>query len=93
MHRNPRFWPDPDRFAPARWADGDFYKRDFTYFPFGGGPRICVGERFAWMEGVLLLAVIARRWRFRLDPGHRVERKALITLRAKNGIKVIAQAR
>ena len=93
MHRNPRFWPDPDRFDPARWADGDFYKRDFTYFPFGGGPRICVGERFAWMEGVLLLAVIARRWRFRLDPGHRVERKALITLRAKNGIKVIAQAR
>ena len=93
MHRNPRFWPDPDRFDPARWADGDFYKRDFTYFPFGGGPRICVGERFAWMEGVLLLAVIAQRWRFRLEPGHRVERKALITLRAKNGIKVIAQAR
>ena len=93
MHRTPRFWPDPDRFDPARWADGDFYKRDFTYFPFGGGPRICVGERFAWMEGVLLLAVIAQRWRFRLEPGHRVERKALITLRAKNGIKVIAQAR
>lgn len=93
MHRNARFWPDPDRFDPARWADGDFYKRDFTYFPFGGGPRICVGERFAWMEGVLLLAVIAQRWRFRLEPGHRVERKALITLRAKNGIKVIAQAR
>jgi cytochrome P450 len=93
MHRNPRFWPDPDRFDPARWADGDFYKRDFTYFPFGGGPRICVGERFAWMEGALLLAVIAQRWRFRLEPGHRVERKALITLRAKNGIKVIAQAR
>lgn len=93
MHRDPRFWPNPDHFDPARWADGDFYKRDFTYFPFGGGPRICVGERFAWMEGVLLLAVIARRWRFRLEPGHRVERKALITLRAKNGIKVIAQSR
>jgi hypothetical protein len=45
------------------------------------------------MEGALLLAVIAQRWRFRLEPGHRVERKALITLRAKNGIKVIAQAR
>lgn len=93
MHRNPKYWTEPDRFDPGRWADGDFYKRDFTYFPFGGGPRICVGERFAWMEGVLLLAVIAQRWRFRLQPGHVVERKALITLRSKHGIKVIAEAR
>lgn len=93
MHRNAQYWPNPDRFEPERWSDGDFYKRDFTYFPFGGGPRICVGERFAWMEGVLLLAVIAQQWRFRLVPGHVVERKALITLRAKNGIKVTALAR
>jgi cytochrome P450 len=93
MHRNPKYWPEPNRFDPGRWVDGDFYKRDFTYFPFGGGPRICVGERFAWMEGVLLLAVIGQRWRFRLLPGHVVERKALITLRSKHGIKVIAEAR
>ena len=65
----------------------------FAYFPFGGGPRVCVGERFAWMEGVLLLAAVAQRWRFRLVPGHQVEPRPQITLRTKYGMKMTVMAR
>jgi hypothetical protein len=55
--------------------------------------RVCIGERFAWMEGVLLLATVALKWRFKLVPGHPVETSALITLRAKHGMKMVAEER
>ena len=92
VHRDPRWFPDPDRFLPDRWpAPPDRPK--FSYFPFGGGTRVCIGERFAWMEGVLLLSTVAQRWRFKLVPGHPVATDALITLRAKHGMKMVAEAR
>jgi len=65
----------------------------FCYFPFGAGPRQCIGESFAWMEGILTLAAIAQRWRLRLVPGHPVEPQPLITLRPKYGMKMTLEER
>ncbi len=94
MHRDPRFFPDPDRFDPDRWTDEARAARPrFTYFPFGAGPRICIGEQFAWMEGVLVLATLARRWRPRLAPGHRVGLQPSITLRPLGGMKMVLERR
>ena len=63
MHRDPRFYPNPDAFDPDRWAPEVRANRPrFSYFPFGGGPRVCIGEGFATMEGALVLATIAQRW-------------------------------
>jgi cytochrome P450 len=59
--------------------------------PFGGGPRVCIGEAFAWMEGTLLLATIASRWRLRLVPGHVVEPHAVVTLRPRHGIPMVPE--
>jgi cytochrome P450 len=93
VHRDPRWFPDPDRFNPERWAFQGDERPKFSYFPFGGGTRVCIGERFAWMEGVLLLATVAQQWRFKLVPGHPVATAALITLRAKHGMKMVAEQR
>lgn len=92
-HRDPRWFPDPEAFQPERWLTPDETRPKSAYFPFGGGARVCIGERFAWAEGVLLLATIARRWSFTLLPGHPVERKAQITLRPKFGMKMTATVR
>jgi cytochrome P450 len=89
MHRDARWFPDPARFAPERWTPERQAERPkFSYFPFGGGPRVCIGEQFAWMEGVLLLATIAQRWRLRLVPGHPIALQPIITLRPKHGVKM-----
>ena len=81
-HRDARFWPDPLRFDPLRFTpEAKASRPKLAYFPFGAGPRICIGESFAWMEGVLLLATLAQRWRF--VRGNDVEPQALITLRPK----------
>jgi cytochrome P450 len=94
MHHDPRFYPEPFRFDPERWATGQREARpNFAYFPFGGGPRVCIGEQFAWMEGVLLIATIAQQWKLRLAPGHRVETKPMITLRPKYGMRMIVEER
>ncbi len=89
VHRDPRWWPDPERFDPMRWlpeAQGERPK--FAYFPFGAGSRICIGEQFAWMEGVLLLATLAQRWRLRHDPTHPVALEPRVTLRPKYGMRM-----
>lgn len=66
MHRDPRFHPEPERFDPDRWLPEVAATRPkFSYFPFGGGTRICIGEQFAWMEGILVLATIAQKWKVR----------------------------
>ncbi|MGD1096290.1 MAG: cytochrome P450 [Bryobacteraceae bacterium] len=92
VHRNPRWFPEPDRFDPDRWLpERSAGRPKFSYFPFGGGARVCIGERFAWMEGVLLLATLGQRWKLRLALGHRVETKALITLRPKYGMQMIVE--
>jgi cytochrome P450 len=94
VHRDARFFPDPERFDPGRWTPDAIASRPrFSYFPFGGGNRVCIGEQFAWMEGVLLIAAIARKWRMRLVPGHPVEVQPLITLRPKHGMRMILQKR
>lgn len=94
MHRDARFFADPERFNPDRWTPG--FKANlpkFAYFPFGGGARQCIGEHFAWMELVLLVATVAQQWQLRLVPNHRVIPQPLITLRAKHGMMMTAARR
>jgi len=86
-HRDARFFAEPLRFDPDRWtADAEADRPTFTYFPFGGGIRRCIGESFALMEAKLLLATIARRWRFRLDSDQHVDVLPRITLRPRHGM-------
>jgi cytochrome P450 len=94
VQRDPRFFPEPLRFDPTRFTpEAKAARPKFAYFPFGGGARQCIGESFAWMEGVLVLATLAQRWRFRLEPGVRVEPQALITLRPRRGVPMRGEAR
>jgi cytochrome P450 len=94
LHRDPRFWDDPTAFRPERWLDGDRCSVERRgYLPFGAGPRKCIGEGFAWMEGVLVLATLARRWTARLVPEHPVETRPLITLRPRFGMRMMLRAR
>jgi cytochrome P450 len=87
MHRNPHYFPQPERFDPERWTPQEKARRPrFSYFPFGGGPRSCIGESFAWMEGILLIATIVKRWNMRHEPGHSVVLQPLVTLRPKYGM-------
>jgi cytochrome P450 len=94
VHRDARWFEDPLSFRPDRWTD-DFrasLPRN-AYFPFGAGPRICIGEPFAWMEGQLLLATVARRWRFRLVPGHPIGIAPQVTLRPAHGMRMTVERR
>ena len=86
VHRDPRWFEDPETFRPERWAD-DLARRlpRFAYFPFGGGPRQCIGNTFATMEAVLLLATIAQCFRLTLEPGQRVRPVPYISLRPEPG--------
>ena len=83
VHRDARWWPEPKRFLPERWLPGGEApeRPRFAYFPFGGGPRQCIGEGFAWMEGILALATIARRWRLAETANGPIEVVAGFTLR------------
>ncbi|MDX2184030.1 MAG: cytochrome P450 [Gemmatimonadaceae bacterium] len=86
VHRDPRWWPEPTLFRPERWLGDDSASRPkLAYFPFGAGTRICVGEQFAWMEAVICLAVLARRWEVRV-PGPDPALEPIITLRPKGGL-------
>lgn len=94
VHRDPRWFPDPERFDPERWSPELRAGRPkFAYFPFGGGARVCIGEHFAWLEGVLMLATLGQRWKLSLKPGHPVDYRALITLRPRHGMTMTAHAR
>jgi cytochrome P450 len=91
-HRHPCFWPDPERCDPLRFTPAAKAARPrMAYFPFGAGTRICIGESFAWMEGVLLLATLAQNWRF--ERGEDVDPVALITLRPKGGMRMRVRRR
>jgi cytochrome P450 len=90
VHRDPRWFPHPERFWPERFtAEAKAARPRFAYFPFGGGGRQCIGESFALMEATLALATIAQRWRLPLVPGQQIELQPKITLRPRNGIRVV----
>jgi cytochrome P450 len=93
-HRHPSFWENPERFEPERFsAERAAGRPRYAYFPFGGGPRLCIGNMFALMEAQLVLASVAQRYRLRLVPNHPVELQPLITLRPRHGVKVTLEAR
>lgn len=93
-HRDPRFWDDPEEFNPDRWTDEASAARPkFTFFPFGAGTRVCIGEQFAIMEGVLLLATLAQRWRLHLVHEQKIELWPQITLRPRRSILMQLESR
>jgi cytochrome P450 len=91
MHRDARYFPEPLRFDPERWTP-EFRAAlpKYAYFPFGGGPRGCIGEGFAWMEMIFVVATLAQQWKLRLVPGQRVVPQPLIALRPKHGLSMTA---
>ncbi|MDP3767798.1 MAG: cytochrome P450, partial [Dehalococcoidia bacterium] len=93
-HRHPEFWDEPERFDPERFAPERAASRPrYAYFPFGGGPRQCIGNEFAMMEAQLALATLAQRYRLRLVPGQVVEPEPAVTLRPRHGVMVTVEAR
>jgi cytochrome P450 len=94
IQRDPRWFDDPEQFRPERW-DGELSKtlHRYAYFPFGGGPRFCIGHAFAQMEAVLLLVTLARAFRVEVLPKRRLVPEASVTLRPKNGLHVRLHAR
>ena len=90
-HRRPDLWDNPEGFDPDRWEDAQL--EPFTFFPFGGGPRKCVGEAFAYLESTLVLAMIAQHRTFDLVPGHPIVPNPQITLGLKHGLRVRAHPR
>ena len=88
-HRHPEFWEEPERFDPERFSPARSEGRpNFAYLPFGGGPRICIGNSFAMTEAQLVVATVAQRYRLRLVPGHPVELHPLVTLRPRHGMRM-----
>ena len=93
-HRNPKLWPDPERFDPDRFLPERTAARPkFAYFPFGGGPRICIGNNFAMIEARLALAALAQRYRLSMAEGHPVVPYGRVTLRPRYGLKMRAEKR
>jgi len=87
MHRDEKFFAQPDRFVPERWLDEQSSEIPrFAYFPFGGGPRVCIGASFAMMETTLILAMLAQRFEFNVEPGATVSPRAAMTLRPRDGV-------
>lgn len=94
VHRDPRFWDEPDTFRPERWGEEKIKTMPkFAYFPFGGGPRVCIGQQFAMMEMALVLATIAQKFRFKMQPGAVVTPQASFTLRPAQGVPGLIEAR
>ena len=95
-HRDAKYFPEPERFDPDRWRPNDPRNLSlprFAYFPFGGGPRVCIGAGFSMMEAVLLLATIAQNFKLTLVPGQTIEKLPSVTLRPKSGIRVVLHRR
>ncbi|CAA6816736.1 MAG: Cytochrome P450 [uncultured Aureispira sp.] len=94
LHHNPKYWKDPEKFDPDRFTPENKKEQvPFSYLPFGGGPRICIGKNFAIMEMQFILAMLIRRYQFTLSPGQEIGFKPLLTLSPTNGIKVRVQKR
>ncbi len=94
VHRHPDFWPQPDRFDPGRFLSPAGAERPkFAYFPFGGGPRICVGNQMAMVEGPLVLAALVQRFHFTLVPNQQIVPDPTFTLRPKYGLQLVIRKR
>ncbi len=89
LHRDPRFWDEPEQFRPERFAPGwDEHVPKYAYFPFGGGPRVCIGNQFAMMEAQLILATVLQQTQLTLIPNQKIEPQPLVTLRPRHGIQM-----
>lgn len=94
MHHNTKYYDNPESFDPDRWTEEfKMHLPRFSYFPFGGGIRGCIGEPFAWQEGILLIATISSYWSMRLAPNQSIKLQPGITLNPKNGIKMKLKSR
>ena len=95
MHRDARFWTDADEFVPERWEKLSIKEagNKFIYFPFSKGVRSCIGEGFAWAEGILLIATLLRKWSLKLMPEQQIGLSPLMTLRPKYGMKMRIEKR
>lgn len=95
LHRHPGFWHDPDRFEPERFRphQEENTRASHASVPFGGGPRVCIGQHFAMMELVAILAILAGRYHVRLDPSHRRGMAAHVTMTPKYGVRVVVEPR
>jgi len=94
-HRDPRFWENENEFIPERWEKLSIKEagNKFIYFPFSKGVRSCIGEGFAWTEGILLIATLLRRWNLHLSPEQKIAMNPLMTLRPKFGMKMRIEKR
>jgi cytochrome P450 len=91
-HRNPAYWDDPERFDPERMREGKAsLRKPFAYFPFGGGPRLCIGHNMAMLEAQLIIGTIAQRFELRLVEGHQVVPERLFVLRPRGGLPMTIQ--
>ena len=91
-HHDARYFPQPFQFDPDRWTPAARAARHkFCYFPFAAGPRQCIGEGFAWAEAMLVLAVLAQRWRLELIPDQKIEAKPVITLRPAGPVMMVVR--
>jgi cytochrome P450 len=93
-HRLEAYWPQPERFEPERFVPAASAARPrFAYYPFGGGPRLCIGNNFAQVEAAMVISMVAQRYTLRLVPGHPVEVEPGVTLRPKHGLMMTVQRR
>lgn len=94
IHHHPAYWPNPDQFDPDRFAPNQAEKRPrFAYIPFGGGPRLCIGDRLAQLEMQLITAMVTQRFRLRLVDGHPVEPVGRVTIRPRHGMAMRIERR
>jgi cytochrome P450 len=94
VHRDPRFFPEPEVFRPERFTkEAVMARTPLSYLPFGGGPRACIGKTFAMMEARLILATLAQRHRVALARGQSLDMKPRITLTPKRGMRMVVAAR
>jgi cytochrome P450 len=94
IHRDPRWWPEPERFDPDRWTeDAERKRHKDAYLPFGMGPRMCIGEQFAWTEAMIVLATLAQTWKARMVPNHRVVPEPRVNLRPRGGLPMVLERR
>lgn len=94
VHRDPRWWENPEQFEPERFTpERSADRHNFVYLPFGGGPRLCIGNQFAMTEAQMALATVAQRYRLRLVPGHPVRPNPIFVLRTSHGLPMTLERR